>query len=177
MIGRREFLTKTFKAIAGGTLILPCIPKVLYSFPTDIVLSRWYHVIARDYPDCKHLYSAFVKIFPDKLDTADGKFEVIRLLRKLDIHQKYNSWHFIRVNNLPGTEKGFIWSKTFGFGSANDIDITVPVDKASLNPDLIEPLGEMTMNLSYDVKKKSASILVDQVSIYSFVGNSTLKFK
>ncbi len=35
MIGRREFLSTTFKAIVGGTLILS-MPKVLYSFPSRI---------------------------------------------------------------------------------------------------------------------------------------------
>lgn len=37
MIGRREFLSTTFKAIVGGTLILLPVSKVFYSFPTQIV--------------------------------------------------------------------------------------------------------------------------------------------
>lgn len=177
MIGRREFMTKTFKAIVGGTLILP-IPKVLYSFPIDIALPEWYHVSAHDYIDRKHFATAWVKIPPDKLNRADEMLEVVKLLRRVGIYDKYDSWHFIRTSNLPGTEKGFIWSKTFGFDfarvddspgfePANDLDTIVPIGYEGGKLDLIEPISKMTMNLSYDVKKESTSLLVDEVAIYS----------
>ncbi len=132
MIGRREFMTKTFKAIVGGTLILP-IPKVLYSFPTDIVLPRLYNISAYDHIDFKYLASGLVRIFPERLDRVDGEEEVVELLRKLKIYDKYSSWHFHEANTPPDVSRAFIWSK-------------------DVEADMARYSSEISMDLAYDIK-------------------------
>ena len=110
MIGRREFLTKTFKAIVGGTLILPYIPKVIYSFPTNIALPEWYTISAYDNLDFDFFAAGKVKLFTDRLNRPDAADEVGKLLVRLGIYDKYTSWHFYKVDVAQGELEGFIWS-------------------------------------------------------------------
>ncbi len=115
MIGRREFMTKTFKAIVGGTLILP-IPKVLYSFPTNIVLPEWYTINAYNNWDFEFFATDKIKLFSDRLNRFDASDEVVRLLAKYGIYDNYTSWYFHKVDTPPGEVNGFIWS-----GSVTDM--------------------------------------------------------
>ena len=102
-------MTKTVKAIVGGTLILPCIPKVIYSFPANIALSEWYVI---DAYDAGYVYFTIgeVKLFPDRLDRPEAADEVRRFLVKHGVYDKYTSWHFYKVDTPPGVSEGFIWS-------------------------------------------------------------------
>lgn len=48
MIGRRKFLTKAFKAIVGGTLVLPYILEAAYPFSIDSTIDLPLHLESDD---------------------------------------------------------------------------------------------------------------------------------
>lgn len=129
MIGRREFLSKTFKTIVGGTLILLPVPKTVYSFPANIVLPTLYHISAYDHVDYNFHATGAIRIFPDRLDRVGGEAEVVKLLQGLKIYDKYTSWHFVEVSpSLKADARAFIWSKHIEPTFMDKVKLGLPYD-------------------------------------------------